>query len=90
MAFKSYIHGRTGTTSNEGEKDATSIVITLNAGTFEDGTQTKTVEITSGEWGQNEVNIKNATADTQVTFSSPEDATYTRWFLDDICVTKAQ
>lgn len=90
MAFKSYIYGRTGTTSNEGEKDATSIVITLNAGTFEDGTQTKTVEITSGEWGQNEVNIKNATADTQVTFSSPEDATYTRWFLDDICVTKAQ
>lgn len=91
MAFKSYIAGRTGTTSNEGTADVTQVVLTLNEGTFEDGSSTKTIEIASGVWGQYQnILIKNATADTQITFSSPEDATYARWFLDDICVTKAQ
>ena len=91
MAYRSYIAGRTGTTSNEGEADVNSVVLSLNEGTFDDDTQTKTVEITSGSWGNVEnVLIKGATEKTCVTFSSPEGAAYCRWFLDDICVIKAQ
>lgn len=91
MAFRSYIAGRTGTTSNEGDADANSVVLSLNEGTFDDDTQTKTIEITSGSWGNVEdILIKGATENTCVTFTSPEGATYCRWFLDDICVTKAQ
>lgn len=91
MAYRSYIAGRNGTTSNEGEADVNSVVLSLNEGTFDGDTQTKIVEITSGSWGNVEdILIKGATENTCVTFSSPEDATYARWFLDDICVIKAQ
>lgn len=73
--------------------DATSIVVTINEGSFSQTESLKTYTIdnvSTSEWETKNLVIYGATADTQITFSSPEDATYARWFLDDICVTKAQ
>ena len=73
--------------------DATSIVLTINEGSFSQTESLKTYTIdnvSTSEWETKNLVIYGATADTQITFSSPEDATYARWFLDDICVTKAQ
>ncbi len=73
--------------------DATSIVVSLNEGSFSQTESLKTYtfdNVSTSEWETKNLVIYGATADTQITFSSPEDATYTRWFLDDICVTKAQ
>ena len=98
MIYKSYLYGRESTTAYDDTdttgdgSDYKSIIVSLNEGSFdpEDATvNSKVIEnVSSGSWGHIELEIYGATANTQITFASGENAN--RWFLDDICVTKAQ
>ena len=65
------------------------VVNVIGGGTFEDGTTSKTISGVSYSAFQTQtLTIKDATADTQIEFTSPSDVPSTRWFIDDICVTK--
>ena len=72
--------------------DATTIIVeVLNGGTI-DGATSKTIEnVPTNAFKTFNLTIMNATAETQIKFTSPSDLTdrYTRWFLDDICVTRS-
>lgn len=102
LSFKAMIlrdptYGRTGGTSfkNEGAGNMeydTIIVNIKGEGTFEDGSTSKTIsEVSHLAFTTYTLAIKNATADTQIEFTSPTDKDKnTTWFLDDICVNKAE
>ncbi|MBO5310511.1 MAG: hypothetical protein J6A91_00490 [Bacteroidales bacterium] len=102
LSFKAMIlrdptYGRTGGTSfiNEGAGNMeydTIIVNIKGEGTFEDGSKSKTISAVSHlAFTTYTLAIKNATDDTQIEFTSPTDKDKnTTWFLDDICVTKAE
>ena len=102
LSFKAMIlrdptYGRTGGTSfkNEGAGNMeydTIIVNIKGEGTFEDGSTSKTISAVSHlAFTTYTLAIKNATDDTQIEFTSPTDKdNNTTWFLDDICVTKAE
>lgn len=72
--------------------DATTIIVeVLNGGTI-DGATSKTIEnVPTNAFKTFNLTIMNATDETQIKFTSPSDLTdrYTRWFLDDICVTRS-
>lgn len=65
------------------------VVNVIGGGTFEDGTTTKTISgVSHSEFQTQTLTIKDATANTQIEFTSPSDVPSTRWFIDDICVSK--
>lgn len=71
--------------------DATTIIVeVLNGGTI-DGATSKTIEnVPTNAFKTFNLTIMNATDETQVKFTSPSVTDrYTRWFLDDICVTRS-
>ena len=89
LSFKAmaYLKVVSGDSNADGTDDANSIVVNiLGGGTFEDGTATKTVSVSTDKWDTLTYSISGATADTQIEFTSPAAATTTRWFLDEIYV----
>ena len=65
------------------------IVNVIGGGTFEDETTSKTISgVSYSAFNTYTLAVKNATADTQVEFTSPASVPSTRWFIDDICVMK--
>jgi acetyl esterase/lipase len=90
--------GRSGGTSFKQEASGTMlydaiIVNVKGGGIFNDGTTSKTISGVSYTQFENyELTILNATAETQVEFTSPKsdvaEDNNTTWFIDDICVMK--
>lgn len=84
--------GKSFKDENSGTMLYDSIVINVKgAGTFEDGTASKTISGVSYTQFENyELTVLNATAETQIEFTSPratvEKDNNTTWFIDDICV----
>lgn len=98
LSFKAMIlrdptYGRSGGTSFKNEAAGnmlydTIIVNVKGAGTFEDGTTSKSISgVSHTQFDTYTFIITNATADTQIEFTSPADKDKnTTWFIDDICV----
>jgi len=89
MMFRSPLIDRAGTTPVDNVTADKIVVNVIGGGTFEDGNTSKTISGVSYSAFQTQtLTIKDATADTQIEFTSPTDVPSTRWFIDDICVTK--
>ena len=89
MMFRSPLIGRAETTPLDKVTADKIVVNVIGGGTFEDGNSTKTISgVSHSEFQTQTLTIKNATADTQIEFTSPSDVPSTRWFIDDICVKK--
>lgn len=89
MMFRSPLIGRPGTTPKDNVTADKIVVNVINGGTFEDGTTSKTISgVPYSAFQTQTLTIKNATADTQIEFTSPTEVPSTRWFIDDICVSK--
>ena len=89
MMYRCPLIGRTDTTPLDNVVADKIVVNIIGGGTFEDGTTSKTISGVSYSAFQTQtLTIKDATADTQIEFTSPSDVSSTRWFIDDICVTK--
>lgn len=89
MMFRSPLIGRAGTTPYDNVTADKIVVNVIGGGTFEDGTTSKTISgVPYSEFQTQTLIIKDATADTQIEFTSPSDVPSTRWFIDDICVSK--
>ena len=89
MMFRSPLIGRAGTTPVDKVTADKIVVNVIGGGTFEDGTTSKTISgVPYSAFQTQTLTIKNATADTQIEFTSPSDVPSTRWFIDDICVSK--
>lgn len=91
MMYRCPLIGRTDTTPIDKVEADKIVVNVINGGTFEDGTTSKTISGVSYSAFQTQtLTIKDATANTQIEFTSPSEVPSTRWFIDDICVTKAE
>lgn len=89
MMFRSPLIGRAGTTPYDNVTADKIVVNVIGGGTFEDGSASKTISgVPYSAFQTQTLTIKNATADTQIEFTSPSDVPSTRWFIDDICVSK--
>ena len=89
MMFRSPLIGRAGTNPVDKVTADKIVVNVIGGGTFEDGTTSKTISgVPYSAFQTQTLTIKNATADTQIEFTSPSDVPSTRWFIDDICVSK--
>ena len=96
MMFRNPLYGRTDITVTDNTAPDKIIVNVVGGGTFEDGTTTtKIANVPHTTFQTYSLNIKDATADTQLQFTSPTDegkhsngTPMTRWFIDDICVMK--
>ena len=89
MMFRSPLIGRAGTNPVDNVTADKIVVNVIGGGTFEDGTTSKTISgVPYSAFQTQTLTIKNATADTQIEFTSPSDVPSTRWFIDDICVSK--
>ena len=89
MMFRSPLIGRVDTNPVDNVTADKIVVNVTGGGTFEDGTTSKTISGVSYSAFQTQtLTIKNATADTQIEFTSPSNVPSTRWFIDDICVSK--
>lgn len=67
--------------------DITSILVKVTGGGTIDGASELLIEnVPTSAWQTITKTIVGATADTKVEFTSPEDGTFHRWFIDDICV----
>ena len=89
MMFRSPLIGRAGTTPYDNVTADKIVVNVIGGGTFEDGTTSKTISgVPYSAFQTQTLTIKDATADTQIEFTSPSDVPSTRWFIDDICVSK--
>ena len=96
MMFRNPLYGRTDITVTDNTAPDKIIVNIVGGGTFDDGTTTqKIANVPHNIFQTYSLNIKNATADTQLQFTSPTDegkhsngTPMTRWFIDDICVMK--
>jgi len=89
MMFRSPLIGRAGTTPYDNVTADKIVVNVIGGGTFEDGTTSKTISgVPYSAFQTQTLTIKDATADTQIEFTSPLDVPSTRWFIDDICVSK--
>lgn len=87
MMFRSPLIGREGTYPVDKVTAHEIVVNVIGGGSFEDGTTSKTISGVSHSAFQTQtLKIKDATADTQIEFTSPSDVPSTRWFIDDICV----
>ena len=69
--------------------DVRSVVVTvLNGGTI-DGKESVTVEgLPADGFRTFRLVVKGAGPDTRIRFSSPSEALFSRWFIDDICVSR--
>ncbi len=87
-------NGKSFKDENSGTMLYDSIVINVKGGgMFDDGTTSKTITgVSYTQFGDYELKIVNATAETQVEFTSPKSSVEkdnnTTWFIDDICVMK--
>ena len=87
MMYRCPLIGRTDTNPIDKVVADKIVVNVIGGGTFEDGTTSKTISGVSHSAFQTQtLTIKDATADTQIEFTSPSDVPSTRWFIDDICV----
>lgn len=70
--------------------DLTSVVVKISGGGTIDGASEVTVDgLSTTEFKNFKLSIKGATADTKVTFTSaPAAGEFSRWFIDNILVTK--
>lgn len=65
----------------------TIIVNVKGDGTFEDGSTSKTISgVSHTDFVSYNLQINDATTETQIEFTSPRSADNTTWFLDEICV----
>lgn len=91
MMYRCPLIGRTDTTPIDKVVADKIVVNVIGGGTFEDGNTTKTISgVPYSAFQTQTLTIKDATADTQIEFTSPSDVPSTRWFIDDICVNKAE
>ena len=94
MCYKSPFYGRAGMSANP-PIDITDIVVNIKGeGSFNPSSPVTSMTLsgisTSGFDTQN-LTIYNSDATTQIEFTSPANTDkFTRWFLDDICVNKAE
>lgn len=96
MMFRNPLYGRTDITVTDNTAPDKIIVNIVGGGTFEDGTTSKRIAgVPHTTFQTYSLNIKDATANTQIEFTSPTDegkhsngTAMTRWFIDDICVMK--
>lgn len=89
MMFRSPLIGRAGTNPYDNVTADKIVVNVIGGGTFEDGTTSKTISgVPYSAFQTQTLTIKDATADTQIEFTSPSEVPSTRWFIDDICVSK--
>ena len=89
MMYRCSLIGRADTAPVDNVTADKIVVNVIGGGTFEDGNATKTISgVSYSEFQTQTLTIKNATADTQIEFTSPSDVPSTRWFIDDICVSK--
>lgn len=89
MMYKCPLIDRTDTEPIDKVEADKIVVNVIGSGTFEDGTTTKTISgVSHSEFQTQTLTIKDATAETQIEFTSPSEVPSTRWFIDDICVSK--
>ena len=75
------------------QADVTNIVVNIKgAGSFDASstvTSTTLSGISTSKFDKKALTIYNSDATTQIEFTSPANTDkFTRWFLDDVCVTK--
>ena len=74
------------------QADVTDIVVKIKgAGSFDASSNvtSKTLSgISTSKFDKKTLTIYNSDATTQIEFTSPTEVPSTRWFIDDICVTK--
>ncbi len=91
MMYRCPLIGRDGTIPLDNVVADKIVVNVIGGGTFDDGTKSRTISnVPYSEFQTQTLTIKGATADTQIEFTSPSDVPSTRWFIDDICVSKAE
>ena len=94
LSFDAMAYKNTSVHSNSGAKDMNgdlkSVVVEVIGGGTIDGAAKKVVSgLTYTEFKNFALTIEGATASTAVRFTSePASGQFSRWFIDDICVTK--
>ena len=94
LSFDAMAYKNTSVHSNSGAKDMNgdlkSVVVEVIGGGTIDGAAKKVVSgLTYTEFKNFTLTIEGATASTAVRFTSePASGQFSRWFIDDICVTK--
>ena len=89
MMYRCSLIGRADTAPVDNVTADKIVVNVIGGGTFEDGTTTKTISgVPYSEFQTQTLTIKDATVNTQIEFTSPSAVPSTRWFIDDICVSK--
>lgn len=67
--------------------DVTSFVVeVIGGGTISGAASAVFTGLSASSWKEFDFKVENATADTRIKFTSPADAVYTRWFIDNILV----
>lgn len=94
MCYRSPFIGRAEMTSAQ-QEDVTDIVVNIKgAGSFEAASDVKSMTlsgISTSKFDTKTLTIYNSDATTQIEFTSTAvSGKFTRWFIDDICVTKAE
>lgn len=95
MCYKDPFIVRSGMTAGRLPVDVTDIVVNIKgAGSFDSASSvtSKTLSgISTSKFDLKTLHIYNSEATTQIEFTSPTGTgKFTRWFLDDICVSKAE
>ena len=95
MCYKDPFIVRSGMTAGRLPVDVTDIVVNIKgAGSFDSASSvtSKTLSgISTSKFDLKTLHIYNSDATTQIEFTSPTGTgKFTRWFLDDICVNKAE
>ena len=95
MCYKDPFIVRSGMTASRLPVDDTDIVVNIKgAGSFDSASSvtSKTLSgISTSKFDLKTLHIYNSDATTQIEFTSPTGTgKFTRWFIDDICVTKAE
>ena len=72
--------------------DVTSIVVNISgSGSFEASSQVTSMtlaEIPTDSFATKSLCVYGASENTKLEFTSPEGSKFSRWFIDEICVTK--
>lgn len=92
MCYRSPFTGR-ASMSAAAQADVTDIVVNIKgAGSFEEASDVKSMTlsgISTSKFDKKALTIYNSDATTQIEFTSKAvDGKFTRWFIDDICVSK--
>ncbi|MBQ8502554.1 MAG: BACON domain-containing protein [Bacteroides sp.] len=93
MAYKNtsvYPASKAADTAKDIDGDLQSVVVEVVGGGTIDGATTKVVSgLSYTAFKSFSLTIENATAETSLRFTSaPADGEYSRWFIDEVCVTK--